>query len=81
MANPQLEDGYTSIANEILERLALIKISATDWRVLVTIIRRTYGFHKKVDWIGPGYKQDNCLPVDNLQEDYSCQLRGYFLHS
>ena len=51
MANPQLEDGYTSIANEILERLALIKISATDWRVLVTIIRRTYGFHKKVDWI------------------------------
>lgn len=51
MANPQLEDGYTSIANEILERLALIRISATDWRVLLTIIRRTYGFHKKVDWI------------------------------
>ena len=51
MANPQLEDGYTSIANEILERLALIKISPADWRVLVTIIRRTYGFHKKVDWI------------------------------
>ena len=51
MANPQLEDGYTMIANEILERLARMHLSPNQWQVLLCIIRRTYGFHKKVDYI------------------------------
>jgi phage replication O-like protein O len=51
MANPQLEDGYTPIANEILESLVRTHLSSNQWRVLLCIIRRTYGFHKKVDYI------------------------------
>ncbi len=51
MASPQLEDGFTPIANEILETLARMPLAPNQWRVLLYIIRKTYGFHKKVDYI------------------------------
>lgn len=51
MANPQLEDGHTKIANEILERLMKLHISPNQWQVLLCVIRKTYGFRKKVDYI------------------------------
>ena len=51
MAKPELEDGYTQIAHEILEKLARMPLSPNQWRVLLVIIRKTYGFHKKVDYI------------------------------
>ncbi len=51
MAKPQLEDGHTQIANEILEQLVKIHLSSNQWQVLLCIIRKTYGFHKKVDYI------------------------------
>jgi phage replication O-like protein O len=49
--SPQLANGYTSIANEILEELAKINLSGYETRVLVFIIRKTYGWHKKADRI------------------------------
>ena len=51
MANPQLENGYTRVANELLEALARINLCAYETRVLLVIIRKTYGWHKKTDWI------------------------------
>lgn len=51
MASPQLEDGYTPIANEIIEALMTINLSAYESRVLWFIFRKTYGFQKKTDWI------------------------------
>ena len=51
MANPQLENGHTRIANEVLEKLARMYLPPNQWQVLLCIIRKTYGFHKKVDWI------------------------------
>ena len=51
MAHPQLEDGYTEIANEILEALYRINLSPYESRVLWFIIRKTYGWHKKSDRI------------------------------
>ena len=51
MANPQAENGHTDIANEILESLYKITISPLEWRVLLFILRKTYGWHKKVDRI------------------------------
>ncbi len=51
MANPQLEDGHTQIANEILEHLVKMHLSPNQWQVLLCVIRKTYGFHKKVDYI------------------------------
>ena len=51
MADPQLENGYTQIANELMECLMRLHLSPNHWRVLLCIIRKTYGFHKKVDYI------------------------------
>jgi phage replication O-like protein O len=47
MANVQLENGYTKIANEILEEVAKIKLSPTQYRLLLVIWRFTYGFNRK----------------------------------
>ncbi|AMQ22231.1 replication protein [Geobacillus sp. JS12] len=47
MADVQLEHGYTKIANEILERLALTKLSPTQFRLVLVIWRYTYGFNRK----------------------------------
>jgi phage replication O-like protein O len=51
MANPQVEKGHTKIANEILEQLMRIYLSPNQWQVLMCIIRKTYGYQKKVDFI------------------------------
>jgi len=51
MARPQLEDGHTQIANEILEQLAKFYLSPNQWQVVIFVIRKTYGFKKKVDYI------------------------------
>jgi phage replication O-like protein O len=48
---PQLKDGYTKIANKILEQLCKTGLSQYEWRVLMAIFRKTYGFNKKDDWI------------------------------
>ncbi|MCJ7790563.1 MAG: replication protein [Candidatus Atribacteria bacterium] len=51
MANPQKENGHTDIANEILEELGKTYLSSYESRVLFIIFRKTYGWHKKEDWI------------------------------
>ena len=51
VANPQKEDGHVDIANEIVEALAKTYLSSYESQVLWTIFRKTYGWHKKEDWI------------------------------
>ena len=51
MANPQLENGYTKVANEILDALVKIRLSPNESRLLWFIIHKTYGWHKKTDRI------------------------------
>jgi len=51
MANVQKENGYTEIANELLEALYQVPLSSTEFRILLYILRKTYGFKKKSDWI------------------------------
>jgi len=49
--NPQLDAKYTRLANDILEELSRTNITKTEWRVLMCLFRKTYGYHKKEDWI------------------------------
>ena len=51
MESPQAENGHTDIANEIIEALAGIRISGEEWQILCVVFRKTYGWHKKEDWI------------------------------
>lgn len=50
--SPQLENGYTRLANELLDALIRARLSARQWAVVMAIIRKTYGFNKKADEIG-----------------------------
>ena len=43
----QLENGFTQIANEILEGLATTKLNGTQLRILLVVFRYTYGFKRK----------------------------------
>jgi phage replication O-like protein O len=49
-----MEENFTRIANEILEALARTNLTAHEWRVVWCILRKTYGFQKKEDWIAVG---------------------------
>ena len=51
MANPQRENGHVDIANEIIEQLARVNLSSYEWRVLMIVLRKTWGWNKKLDRI------------------------------
>lgn len=51
MANPQKENGYVPIANDILDALAKIRIPGEARQILDVIIRKTWGYNKKNDKI------------------------------
>lgn len=51
MANPQKENGYTAIANELFEALCRIRVNGEARQVLDVVFRKTYGFNKKEDRI------------------------------
>jgi phage replication O-like protein O len=47
MASPQLENGYTPIANEILDKIACLPLNGTQFRIVTVVWRYTYGFSRK----------------------------------
>ena len=47
MENVQTENGYTAIAHEILEQMARIKLSPTQYRIIFVVWRQTYGYKRK----------------------------------
>lgn len=52
MASPQKENGYTQIANEILDAMAHTHLMPSEASVIWAIWRKTYGWHKKADSVG-----------------------------
>jgi len=76
MASPQLENGYTKIANELYDEICRWKFSAYEFRILIFIIRKTYGWNKKEDWIslsqfmnGTGIRQSHiCRTISLLMQ-------------
>ena len=51
MANPQAEDGHTRIANEVLEALMKTKLTGTQWDLVMAVVRKTWGYQHKEDFI------------------------------
>ncbi|MGG8247715.1 replication protein [Klebsiella aerogenes] len=46
-----IDDGYTRIANELLEHIASADLTARQLKLMLAYIRKTYGFNKKSDRI------------------------------
>lgn len=54
MASPQKENGYTAIANELLEAICRYQFppkASVPPRIILFLLRKTYGYHKKDDVI------------------------------
>lgn len=76
MANPQKENGYTPIANEIMEALARFPFNGSQLRLIIFLLRKTYGWNKKEDqiaisqWVlGTGLSRRQVLrELKNLRE-------------
>jgi phage replication O-like protein O len=49
MVNPQKENGCTQIANELIEAFCRLNLSGHESRLLWCILRKTYGWNKKID--------------------------------
>lgn len=43
----QLENGYTRIANPILESIVKLPLNGTQFRIIILLWRQTYGFNRK----------------------------------
>jgi len=51
VANTDKKEGFTKIPNDILDAIIRQKLSATQERALLYIIRKTYGYNKDDDRI------------------------------
>ena len=52
MASPQTENGFTRIANELLEAIIRTKMNGTQYSIVLAVIRATYGYQKKSRELG-----------------------------
>ncbi|MGN0357216.1 MAG: conserved phage C-terminal domain-containing protein [Blautia sp.] len=72
MASPQLENGYTRIANSLYEALYKINLTASELRVVSCIIRRTFGYGKKSRKLSASYiAADTGIPVRSVKRALS----------
>ncbi len=55
MVSPQTENGYTRIANEILDQLFKVKLNGTQFRIILVVWRYTYGFSRKQHELSEGF--------------------------
>lgn len=51
MASPQKENGFTPVANEIIENLCQLRLSGYEWQIIMVVLRKTYGWNKPHDRI------------------------------
>jgi hypothetical protein len=54
MANPQIENGFITIANELWDAITKIRIPGQARQIFDFIFRKTDGYGKKEDWISLG---------------------------
>ena len=53
--NPQVENGYVRIANELFEQIYQIPLNGSQFRIIFFIMRNTYGFNRKSWKMSAGY--------------------------
>jgi phage replication O-like protein O len=74
MASPQVENGFARIANELLEAICQRRCSGAQLRILLAVVRPTYGYGRKSARIGNGllakltgrHKRQVALDVNRL---------------
>lgn len=67
--NPQLEDGYTKIANELLEAITKFDFGKRHYKVVLFVLRKTYGWNKKADVMS----LSQIVSGTGLQRSHACE--------
>lgn len=62
-SSPQIEDGYTRLANELLDAIIRYPFSSREYSIVMAIIRVTYGYNKKEDAIS-GWQLSEMTGID-----------------
>ena len=57
-SSPQLEDGYTRLANELLDALCIARVGSRELAVALAIIRKTFGWQKAKDRVSGSQLSD-----------------------
>lgn len=79
MANPQ-PDNFTRISNELMEAFGKINLSSYEFRVLIIILRKTYGYQKKADWISfSQFRELTNLPDSHISRTLKILLQRKIL--
>jgi phage replication O-like protein O len=72
MANPQAENGHVDIANDVMEHLAQVNLCPYEWRLLVAVLRKTWGWKKKMDYIAPS----QLAKMTGIKRQHVCRARA-----
>lgn len=70
--SPQLEDGFTRIANELFEAVLRFGFTQRQLLVLLTVLRKTYGYGKKEDDMSASQIAEMC----NMQRPHVTTVLG-----
>ena len=73
--NPQTEDGHTRIANTLFEAAIRAPLSIRQLKVFMAIIRKTYGFGKKMDRISNGQLAE----ITGIDEAHVCRTKNQLI--
>jgi phage replication O-like protein O len=69
IGNPQLEDGHTRIANELLDAIIRFDFGKRHYKVVLFVLRKTYGWNKKADVMS----LSQILDGTGLSRAHSCE--------
>lgn len=64
MADVQTENGFTRVANELLNEIVRFKFNGTELRIILTIWRYTYGFQRKQHDLSTNFLAE-AIGIDN----------------
>lgn len=83
MADVQKENGYTAIANELLEAICNSGFTAMELKVILTVARFTYGYNQKDNKISLGFiaKFIKCKGRSHVSEAVTHLIRANIIHS
>jgi len=80
MANPQAENGHLDIAHEVLEALTRSQLTGAQWALVMTVLRKTWGWKKKADHISLSqFSKSTGLPRRTISRSLSSLERSKIL--
>lgn len=77
MANPQRENGHLEIANEVVEILMRSDFSGGEFRLILSVLRKTWGWQKKEDWIS----LSQLAKLTGFTKSYICRIKKQLVNN